>query len=48
MKIKTSVLSIAFGVISAVAVAQVKGDDDGILAQQADTRDKVAIDAAVT
>ncbi|HVI46802.1 MAG TPA: alpha-L-fucosidase, partial [Chitinophaga sp.] len=42
------ILSIAVSFISSFgATAQVKGDDDGILAQRAVTRDKSAIDTAV-
>lgn len=47
MRFKKTILSIAVSVISAAAMAQVKGDDDGILAQQAASRDKAAIDSAV-
>ncbi|RBL88265.1 alpha-L-fucosidase [Chitinophaga flava] len=47
MSFKKIVLSIAVGVIASTAIAQVKGDDDGILAQQAANRDKAAIDSAV-
>ncbi|MGN7823051.1 alpha-L-fucosidase [Chitinophaga sp. 22536] len=48
MTFRKTILSIAVGVISSAAVAQVKGDDDGILAQQAASRDKAAIDSAVS
>jgi alpha-L-fucosidase len=47
MSIRKAVLSIAVSVISWPAVAQVKGDDDGILTQRAATRDSVAVSAAV-
>lgn len=47
MTFRKTILSIAVGVISTAAVAQVKGDDDGILAQRAASRDKAAIDTAV-
>ncbi|MBC9912680.1 alpha-L-fucosidase [Chitinophaga varians] len=47
MSFKKTILSIAVGVISATTLAQVKGDDDGILAQKAASRDKAAIDSAV-
>lgn len=47
MRIKRTILSIAVSVISTAALAQVKGDDDGILAQKAASRDKIAIDSAV-
>lgn len=47
MSVKKILLSIAAGVISVTAVAQVKGDDDGILSQQAASRDKASIDMAV-
>ncbi|MBC9934794.1 alpha-L-fucosidase [Chitinophaga qingshengii] len=47
MNVRKTLLSIAAGVISVTAVAQVKGDDDGILSQRAAGRDKAAIDTAV-
>ncbi|SJZ41002.1 Alpha-L-fucosidase [Chitinophaga eiseniae] len=47
MSFRTTIFSIAVGVVSATATAQVKGDDDGILAQKAASRDKAAIDSAV-
>lgn len=47
MNIRTGILSIAVSVIASVAVAQVKGDDDGILSQQAASRDSLAVSAAV-
>lgn len=47
MRFKKTILGIAVSVIASAAMAQVKGDDDGILAQQAASRDKAAIDSAV-
>ncbi|NIG56891.1 alpha-L-fucosidase [Chitinophaga sp. Cy-1792] len=41
------ILSIGVGVISSSAMAQVKGDDDGVLSQKAVARDQVAVDEAV-
>lgn len=47
MNFRKTIFSMAVSVISTAAVAQVKGDDDGILAQKAASRDKTAIDSAV-
>lgn len=47
MNYPKSILSIAFSVITAVAAAQVKGDDDGILSQQAAARDSMAVNNAL-
>lgn len=47
MNYRRCILSIAFSVITAVTVAQVKGDDDGILSQQAAARDSIAVNGAL-
>ncbi|RAJ87345.1 alpha-L-fucosidase [Chitinophaga dinghuensis] len=45
--LKQLILSVGVGVIAAPAMAQVKGDDDGVLSQKAASRDQQAIDKAV-
>ncbi|WP_143307606.1 alpha-L-fucosidase [Chitinophaga vietnamensis] len=48
MKIlKGLIFSIGLTVISGLSLAQVKGDDDGVLSQRAQQRDQAAIDSAV-
>ncbi|HEY9262848.1 MAG TPA: hypothetical protein VIP81_33045, partial [Chitinophaga sp.] len=47
MSIRKGVLSIAVSVITYSAVAQVKGDDEGILTQRAAARDSIAVSTAV-
>lgn len=47
MSIRKGLLSVAVSVIAYSAVAQVKGDDEGILTQRAATRDSIAVSTAV-
>jgi alpha-L-fucosidase len=47
MNIPQQILSIAISVITLPALAQVKGDDDGILNQRAASRDSIAVNTAV-
>lgn len=47
MSHRKSILSIAFSVITTVTMAQVKGDDDGILSQQGASRDSIAVNHAL-
>lgn len=47
MSVRKGILSIAVSVIAYSAVAQVKGDDEGILTQRANRRDSIAVSTAV-